>query len=119
METITKLKNEPYDDFSMKYWNFENMDLAKSNLSRLVSIMVGDAPLVNEEYVPIYSSYDGRTKTMDSKWSNLTKLEEETFAKIITGKAGIEAFDSFVEEWKASGGDEITKEIQDEVDMQQ
>jgi len=33
METITKLKNEPYDDFSMKYWNFENMDLAKSNLS--------------------------------------------------------------------------------------
>ena len=119
METITKLKNEPYDDFSMKYWNFENMDLAKSNLSRLVSIMVGDAPLVNEEYVPIYNSYDGRTKTMDSKWSNLTKLEEETFAKIITGKAGIEAFDSFVEEWKASGGDEITKEIQDEVDMQQ
>ena len=119
METITKLKNEPYDDFSMKYWNFENMDLAKSNLSRLVSIMVGDAPLVNEEYVPIYSSYDGRTKTMDSKWSNLTKLEEETFAKIITGKAGIEAFDSFVEEWKASGGDEITKEIQDELDAQQ
>ena len=95
------------------------MDLAKTNLPRLVSIMVGDAPLVNEEYVPIYNSYDGRTKTMDSKWANLKKLEEETFAKIITGKAGIEAFDSFVEEWKASGGDEITKEIQDEVDMQQ
>ena len=119
MEAITQLKNEPYDDFSMKNWNFENMDLAKTNLSRLVSIMVGDAPLVNEEYVPIYSSYDGRTKTMDSKWSNLTKLEEETFAKIITGKAGIEAFDSFVDEWKASGGDEITKEIQDELDAQQ
>ena len=33
--------------------------------------MVGDAPLVNEEYVPIYNSYDGRTKTMDSKWANL------------------------------------------------
>ena len=95
------------------------MDLAKTNLPRLVSIMVGDAPLVNEEYVPIYNSYDGRTKTMDSKWANLKKLEEETFAKIITGKEGIDAFDSFVEEWKASGGDEITKEIQDEVDMQQ
>ncbi len=47
------------------------------------------------------------------------KLEEETFAKIITGKAGIEAFDSFVEEWKASGGDEITKEVQEELDAQQ
>ena len=95
------------------------MDLAKSNLSRLVSIMVGDAPLVNEEYVPIYNSYDGRTKTMDSKWANLKKLEEETFAKIITGKAGIDAFDSFVDEWKASGGDEITKEVQEELDAQQ
>lgn len=81
--------------------------------------MVGDAPLVNEEYVPIYNSYDGRTKTMDSKWANLKKLEEETFAKIITGKVGSDAFDSFVEEWKASGGDEITKEVQEELDAQQ
>ena len=95
------------------------MDLAKSNLSRLVSIMVGDAPLVNEEYVPIYNSYDGRTKTMDSKWANLKKLEEETFAKIITAKVGIEAFDYFVEECKAYGGDDITKEVQEELDAQQ
>ena len=65
------------------------------------------------------NSYDGRTKTMDSKWANLKKLEEETFAKIITGKVGIDAFDSFVEEWKASGGDEITKEVQEELDAQQ
>ena len=119
MEAITKLKKEPYDDFSLEYWNFEDEDLAKTNLPRLVSIMVGDAPLVNEEYVPIYNSYDGRTKTMDSKWANLKKLEEETFAKIITGKVGIDAFDSFVEEWKASGGDEITKEVQEELDAQQ
>ncbi len=47
------------------------------------------------------------------------KAEEETFAKIITGKVGIDAFDSFVEEWKASGGDEITKEVQEELDAQQ
>ena len=119
MEAITKLKKEPYDDFSLENWNFEDSELASTNLPRLVSIMVGDAPLVNEEYVPIYNSYDGRTKTMDSKWANLKKLEEETFAKIITGKVGIDAFDSFVEEWKASGGDEITKEVQEELDAQQ
>ncbi len=45
MEAITKLKKEPYDDFSLEYWNFEDEDLAKTNLPRLVSIMVGDAPL--------------------------------------------------------------------------
>ena len=86
--------------FSLENWNFEDEDLAKTNLPRLVSIMVGDAPLVNEEYVPIYNSYDGRTKTMDSKWANLKKLEEETFAKIITGKVGIDAFDS--QRWRRS-----------------
>ena len=46
-------------------------------------------------------------------------FQAETFAKIITGKVGIDAFDSFVEEWKASGGDEITKEVQEELDAQQ
>ena len=57
------------------------IDLAKTNLPRLVSIMVGDAPLVNEEYVPIYNSYDGRTKTMDSKWANLTKAGGRNLCK--------------------------------------
>jgi putative aldouronate transport system substrate-binding protein len=55
---------------------------------------------------------------MDSKWANLKKLEEETFAKIVTGKAGIDEFDAFVEEWKASGGDEITQEVQAELSAQ-
>lgn len=31
MEAITKLKKEPYDDFSLEYWNFEDEDLAKTN----------------------------------------------------------------------------------------
>lgn len=38
MEAITKLKKEPYDDFSLEYWNFEDENLAKTNLPRLVSI---------------------------------------------------------------------------------
>lgn len=45
MEAVTKLKKKPYDDFSLKYWNLDS-DLAKTNLPRLVAIMVGDAPLV-------------------------------------------------------------------------
>lgn len=47
------------------------------------------------------------------------KAGGRNLAKIITGKVGIDAFDSFVEEWKASGGDEITKEVQEELDAQQ
>lgn len=58
--------------------------------------MVGDAPLVNEEYVPVYNAYNGQTETMEAKWANLKKMEEETFAKIIMGKADISEFDTFV-----------------------
>ena len=114
MEAVTKLKKKPYDDFSLKYWNLDS-DLAKTNLPRLVAIMVGDAPLVNEEYVPVYNAYNGQTETMEAKWANLKKMEEETFAKIIMGKADISEFDTFVENWKSQGGDQILKEINDEL----
>ena len=114
MEAVTELKKKPYDDFSLKYWNLDS-DLAKGNLPRLIAIMVGDAPLVNEEYVPVYNAYNGQTETMEAKWANLKKMEEETFAKIIMGKADISEFDTFVKNWKNQGGDQILKEINDEL----
>ena len=114
MEAVTELKKKPYDDFSLKYWNLDS-DLAKGNLPRLVAIMVGDAPLVNEEYVPVYNAYNGQTETMEAKWANLKKMEEETFAKIIMGKADISEFDTFVKNWQNQGGDQILKEINDEL----
>ena len=114
MEAVTELKKEPYDDFSLEYWNLDS-ELAKGNLPRLVAIMVGDAPLVNEEYVPVYNAYNGQTETMEAKWANLKKMEEETFAKIIMGKADISEFDTFVENWKSQGGDQILKEITEEL----
>ena len=110
MEAVTELKKEPYDDFSLQNWNLES-EMAKGNLPRLVAIMVGDAPLVNEEYVPVYNMYNGQTETMEAKWANLKKMEEETFAKIIMGKADISEFDTFVKNWKSQGGDQILKEI--------
>jgi putative aldouronate transport system substrate-binding protein len=52
---------------------------------------------------------------METKWANLKKMEEETFAKIIMGKADISEFDTFVENWKKQGGDQILKEINEEL----
>lgn len=114
MEAVTELKKEPFDDFALENWNLES-DLAKGNLPRLVAIMVGDAPLVNEEYVPVYNMYNGQTETMEAKWANLKKMEEETFARIIMGKADISEFDTFVKNWKSQGGDQILKEINEEL----
>ena len=114
MEAVTELKKEPYDDFSLDKWNLDS-DLAKTNLPRLVSLMVGGAPYVNDKYIPVYNAYSGQTETMQAKWANLKKMEEETFAKIIMGKADISEFDTFVENWKKQGGDQILKEINDEL----
>ena len=48
---------------------------------------------------------------MATKWANLEKLEEETFAKIILGQAPIDEFDNFVTKWYAEGGQEILDEV--------
>ena len=114
MEAVKELKKEPYDDFSLDKWNLDS-DLAKTNLPRLVSLLVGGAPYVNDKYIPVYNAYSGQTETMQAKWANLKKMEEETFAKIIMGKADISEFDTFVKNWKSQGGDQILKEINEEL----
>ncbi len=51
------------------------------------------------------------TMTMQMNNDILTKMEKDTFSQIIYGKTSIDAFDSFVEKWKSSGGDQMTKEV--------
>lgn len=58
----------------------------------------------------------GTTETMGLKKASLDKLEVETMVKIIMGEKPIDEFDNFVETWKKMGGDEITAEVQEEVD---
>ena len=38
-------------------------------------------------------------------------MEEETFAKIIMGKADISEFDTFVEDFNKLGGSDMTAEV--------
>ena len=71
--------------------------------------------LLRSTHISLIHAYNGQTKTMEAKWANLKKMEEETFSKIIMGKADISEFDTFVENWKNQGGDQILKEINDEL----
>lgn len=50
------------------------------------------------------------TDAMIQKLPNLQKMEEQMISKIITGSS-LDEFDKFVEQWKALGGEEITKEV--------
>jgi len=51
------------------------------------------------------------TDTMKSKMDYLNKLESQVYNEIIYGKEKPDAFDKFVESWKSSGGEQITKEV--------
>ncbi|MBS4178739.1 extracellular solute-binding protein [Lederbergia citrea] len=54
--------------------------------------------------------YGAPTTSMTSKQANLDKLFLETFIEIVNG-ADINKFDTFVDQWKKQGGDDITKEV--------
>ena len=51
------------------------------------------------------------TPTMISRNELLKKMQMDTFTEIIYNKKPVDAFDDFVKKWKSSGGDEITKEV--------
>ena len=94
----------------MKYWNF-NAD----GWARGYATLVGCLPIVDAEpYTePVYSITYSQTETMAKRGTNLKRLEDETFLKIVVGNAPIETFDTFVEEWLKQGGEKITAEVQE------
>ncbi|MFG1732293.1 extracellular solute-binding protein [Paenibacillus sp. 843] len=108
--SIKTIKKEPYDSMDLSTWNPEANWGA---WTRAYSIMVGGRPLVDTEFVEVTSLLYEQTPLMESRWVNLRKLEDETFLRIIMGAAPLETFDSFVENWKRQGGDQITQEVAD------
>lgn len=61
--------------------------------------------------VEINPIFFGNTPSMSLKWPTLEKMELEMYLKIITGEEPVDYFDTFVENWKKTGGDQITEEV--------
>lgn len=59
----------------------------------------------------IYDEVYVTTPAMISRQSELNKLRDNTFLSIIMGESPVDYFDTFVEQWKAQGGDEISAEV--------
>lgn len=74
------------------------------------------ASLLDEKKIDaLVPAFYGSTESMGSKWWKLEKLEEEAYLKIITGQEDLSYFDVFVKEWKREGGEQITREVEREV----
>ncbi|MDR1558900.1 MAG: extracellular solute-binding protein [Clostridiales bacterium] len=90
--------------------DFNQEDRGKFN--RMYAIFVGDRPFTQTKIdKAVYSVTYSLTDTMEKKWSNLKKMEDETMLKIITGQADVSAFDQFKTDWLAQGGQEILDEL--------
>lgn len=90
----------------------------ESRLEKDVAVNYGkDTPaaaevLLSQEEISKKNMFTGPvTATMKSKWDYLLKIENQTLNEIIYGKQPVESFDTFVETWKAGGGEQITKEV--------
>lgn len=103
---------EPGRELAISDFSLDDM----GNFMRTYSLLIGSrAYATMQPDKKVYSAVYSMTPTMETKWSNLKKLEDEMVLKVITGKSEIGEFDTFVANWKAQGGDEITAEVLAEV----
>ncbi|MDD2533113.1 MAG: extracellular solute-binding protein [Eubacteriales bacterium] len=108
-DKILVSKVEPFADRNMSAWDFSG---EKANdFGWVWSFGVGLTPYVQGNFNWVNSLSYETTKTMEKRWANLTKLEYETFSKIIVGQASIDEFDTFVSQWNEEGGAQIVEEI--------
>lgn len=76
-----------------------------------VARIVGPTACMQENTVSVPCAFYDTTESMDLMWTNLNDLEIKTFLKIVMGEEDITAFDTFVQDWYAQGGDIITEEV--------
>lgn len=91
--------------------NSPSVDAWSGYTSRMISPKLMEETKINE----VNPVFFGQTESMKLKWANLQKLQDETFLKIVTGEASIDSFDEFVRTWKSTGGDQITKEVEEAI----
>lgn len=90
-------------------------DAAKEEWAAYVSRIKACALLQEEKLEVISPVFSGETATMTEEWWKLEELEKKAYLEMITGEKDMEYFETFVEEWKAQGGERILKEVQEQL----
>lgn len=67
--------------------------------------------LANADKEVIKTYYFAETDTMRSMWWKLKEMQKEAYLEIITGEKPLDYFDTFVEQWYATGGAQIVEEV--------
>lgn len=93
-----------YQGGDVKSWGYAAVFGQNGSQSILEQVDKNNLMIFNE-------FYGAPTQTQLDKGATLTKIQDETFLKIIMGKAPVDEFDKFVTQWNKLGGEQITKEV--------
>lgn len=116
----TVLKNTPTLDTMQAYADVSSGEEATTSEQIKAQAAFETTPDTAEGYVIanehrdelISNLFNGEpTDTMQQKWEQLQTMEKQVYTNIIYGKESPDAFDQFVSDWKAQGGDQITEEV--------
>ncbi len=116
----TVLKNSPSIDSMQPYMDINEGKKPENSAQLRAASQFENTPDTAEGYVIAGEHRDALipnlfnaepTETMKKSWEQLQTMEKQAYTNIIYGKEPIEAFDTFVEEWKKQGGDAITEEV--------
>lgn len=80
----------------------------------------GIKPMTFPNVKRVYSDFIGSTASMEKKGAFLSKLETDSYTKMIVGdtdgKSVADYFNSFVKEYLSKGGQDVQNEVQAEID---
>lgn len=100
----------PYAKEMLTGWNATQPNMAKT-FTGIYDYWEGLLNENKEGILQVNKFAGAATPTMTEKGAYLDKLRQETFSQIIMGTLPIEAFDTYVENWYANGGTQITAEV--------
>ena len=87
-----------------------------ANWQAIYSWLIGDKPYATiEPAETVYPAVSYLTQSMELYWDNLESAEKSMMLSVITGEKDISAFDAFVDQWYAEGGQTILDEVASEV----
>jgi putative aldouronate transport system substrate-binding protein len=105
-----ELTDKYYAEWYARYWEPVELNI-DTEISEATPMLSGPA-IESQEVANEFFAEDNAfilPEEMVAQWDAMENLYKEYSADIITGKLPLDAFDKFVEEWYAAGGEELTK----------
>lgn len=105
-----EMLEESYYQYCLEYQNDPEgatVDQWAAYTSRITACKI----LSEAQTEEIKTYYFAETDTMRSVWWKLKEMQKQAYLEIITGEKPLDSFDTFVEQWYATGGEQILQEV--------